>query len=86
MQKVKLPLTLDPVRTAQKRLDYQGIYTPDQVERVAESVVSVDSDVECSMSFAIDNQRLAVLNGDAKVTVRSSVSVAEPVYSSCLHN
>ncbi|MGQ7123166.1 23S rRNA accumulation protein YceD, partial [Escherichia sp. HC-CC4] len=31
MQKVKLPLTLDPVRTAQKRLDYQGIYTPDQV-------------------------------------------------------
>ena len=33
MQKVKLPLTLDPVRTAQKRLDYQGIYTPDQVER-----------------------------------------------------
>ncbi|MCU7720086.1 hypothetical protein OEA27_35570, partial [Escherichia coli] len=27
MQKVKLPLTLDPVRTAQKRLDYQGIYT-----------------------------------------------------------
>ena len=58
MQKVKLPLTLDPVRTAQKRLDYQGIYTPDQVERV-----------ECSMSFAIDNQRLAVLNGDAKVTV-----------------
>lgn len=43
MQKVKLPLTLDPVRTAQKRLDYQGIYTPDQVERVAESVVSVES-------------------------------------------
>ncbi|MBJ3815493.1 23S rRNA accumulation protein YceD [Shimwellia pseudoproteus] len=69
MQKVKLPLTLDPVRTAQKRLDYQGIYTQAQVERVAESVVSVDSDVECSMNFAIDNQRLAVINGDAKVAV-----------------
>ena len=69
MQKVKLPLTLDPVRTAQKRLDYEGIYARDQVERVTDSVVSVDSDVECSMSFAIDNQRLAVLNGDAKVTV-----------------
>jgi uncharacterized metal-binding protein YceD (DUF177 family) len=69
MQKVKLPLTLDPVRTAQKRLDYEGIYARDQVERVADSVVSVDSDVECSMSFAIDNQRLAVITGDAKVTV-----------------
>ena len=69
MQKVKLPLTLDPVRTAQKRLDYEGIYTSDQAERIAESVVSVDSDVECSTSLAIDNQRLAVLTGDAKVTV-----------------
>lgn len=76
MQKVKLPLTLDPVRTAQKRLDYEGIYTPDQAERIAESVVSVDTDVECSMSFDIDNQRLAVLTGDAKVTVTLECSVA----------
>ena len=87
MQKVKLPLTLDPVRTAQKRLDYQGIYTPDQVERVAESVVSVDSDVECSMSFAIDNQRLAVLSrrceGDGNARVSA---LREAVYSSGLHN
>ncbi len=72
MQKVKLPLTLDPVRTAQKRLDYHGVYTPVQVERVAESVVSVDSDVECDMRFAIDEQRLAVLTGDAKVSVTLS--------------
>ncbi|MFG1172977.1 23S rRNA accumulation protein YceD [Erwiniaceae bacterium CAU 1747] len=69
MQKVKLPLTLDVVRTAQKRLDYQGVYTPEQVERIADSVVSVDSDVECVMSFAIDNQRLAVLKGTAEVSV-----------------
>ncbi|QKJ86770.1 23S rRNA accumulation protein YceD [Paramixta manurensis] len=72
MQKVKLPLTLDPVRSAQKRLDYQGIYTPEQVERVAESVVSVDSDVECTLSFAVDNQRLAVLEGTADVAVTLS--------------
>lgn len=69
MHKVKLPLTLDPVRTAQKRLDYQGIYTAEQVERVADSVVSVDSDVECAMSFAVDSQRLAVLKGTAEVQV-----------------
>ncbi|MXP49516.1 hypothetical protein FD733_09165 [Pantoea sp. Eser] len=56
MRKVKLPLTLDPVRTAQKRLDYQGVYTSAQVERVAESVVIVDSDVDCAMSFAVDSQ------------------------------
>ena len=85
MQKVKLPLTLDPVRTAQKRLDYQGVYTPDQVERVAESVVSVDSDVECSMRFAIDNQRLAVLTGDAKVTVTLSCQRCGNPFSHQVH-
>ncbi len=69
MQKVKLPLTLDPVRAAQKYLDYQSVYTPELVERVADSVVSVDSDVECIMSFAVDSQRLAVLQGTADVQV-----------------
>ncbi|MBP2844338.1 23S rRNA accumulation protein YceD [Dickeya oryzae] len=69
MQKVKLPLTLDAVRTAQKRLDYVGVYTAEQVMRVAESVVSVDSDVNATLSFNIDSQRLAVIDGQADVTV-----------------
>ena len=69
MQKVKLPLTLDAVRTAQKRLDYVGFYSSEQVTRVAESVVSVDSDVAVSLSFNIDNQRLAVITGHADVAV-----------------
>ncbi|SPW28921.1 Uncharacterized ACR, COG1399 [Edwardsiella tarda] len=69
MQKVKLPLTLDPVRAAQKRLDYVGVYASEQITRLAESVVSVDSDVCAEMSFSIDNQRLAVIRGYADVTV-----------------
>ncbi|TCV98245.1 23S rRNA accumulation protein YceD [Biostraticola tofi] len=69
MQKVKLPLTIDAVRTAQKRLDYSGVYTPELVTRVAESVVSVESDVQASLSFEIDNQRLAVIRGSADVAV-----------------
>lgn len=69
MQKVKLPLTIDAVRTAQKRLDYVGVYAPEQVKRITDSVVSVDSDVQASLSFNIDNQRLAVIDGSAEVTV-----------------
>lgn len=61
MQKVKLPLTIDAKRAAQKKLDYVGSYTPEQVARVAESVVSVDSDVDSELSFDIDNQRLTVV-------------------------
>ncbi|KMV73526.1 23S rRNA accumulation protein YceD [Rosenbergiella epipactidis] len=69
MQIVKLPLTLDLQRTAQKRLDYQGVYVADALQRLADSVVSVDTDVSCTMSFGIDSQRLAVLEGTADVTV-----------------
>lgn len=63
MQKLKLPLTIDAKRTAQKKLDYIGSYTPAQVERVAESVVSVDSTVDSELSFYIDNQHLTVIRG-----------------------
>ncbi|NMC22368.1 MAG: 23S rRNA accumulation protein YceD, partial [Serratia sp.] len=52
-----------------KRLDYSGIYSPGQVTRLAASVVSVDSDVQTSLSFDIDNLRLAVINGQSDVTV-----------------
>ncbi|MCW2254280.1 uncharacterized protein M2263_000371 [Providencia alcalifaciens] len=69
MQKVKLPLTIDAQRAAQKNLDYVGSYTPEQVTRIAESVVSVDSDVECELAFEIDKQRLTVVKGHAQVDV-----------------
>ena len=85
MQKVKLPLTLDPVRTAQKRLDYEGIYTSDLLERVTDFVVSVDSDVECTMSFAIDNQRLAVLQGTADVQVTLSCQRCNQSFPHAVH-
>ncbi|NJD00197.1 23S rRNA accumulation protein YceD [Candidatus Erwinia dacicola] len=85
MQKVKLPLTLDAVRTAQKRLDYQGVYTPEQVERIADSVVSLDSDVECAMSFAIDEQRLAVLKGTADVSVTLCCQRCNQTFSHHVH-
>ena len=37
MQKVKLPLTVDPVKDAQQRIDYDGYYTASQLVRLAES-------------------------------------------------
>ncbi|MDI6955681.1 23S rRNA accumulation protein YceD [Pantoea sp. Pa-EAmG] len=85
MQKVKLPLTIDLARAAQKRLDYQGVYAPELVARLAETVVSVDSDVECTMSFAIDNQRLAVLEGTAETQVTLSCQRCNQSFSHHVH-
>lgn len=67
MQKVKLPLTVDPVKDAQRRLDYAGYYSPNQLPRLAESVGQVLSNAEVTLSFFIDPQKLVVIKGHAVV-------------------
>lgn len=61
MQKVKLPLTVDPVKDAQRRLDYVGYYTPSQLERLQASVSRVLNEAQVKLSFSIDPQRLVVI-------------------------
>ncbi|OOF54682.1 hypothetical protein BKK56_08760 [Rodentibacter genomosp. 2] len=69
MQKVKLPLTIDPVKDAQQRIDYEGYYSINQLVRLTESVVNVLSDAQVTLSFYIDPQKLAVMKGKAQVEV-----------------
>lgn len=69
MQKVKLPLTIDPVKDAQQRIDYDGYYAINQLTRLAESVVNVLSDAQVTLSFYIDPQKLVVMKGKAQVEV-----------------
>ncbi|MCW9710384.1 23S rRNA accumulation protein YceD [Avibacterium sp. 21-586] len=69
MQKVKLPLTTDPVKDAQRRLDYDGYYAINQLGRLAESVNKVLSDAQVTLSFFIDPQKLVVMKGKAQVEV-----------------
>ncbi|TCJ94779.1 uncharacterized protein EV694_2013 [Volucribacter psittacicida] len=69
MQKVKLPLTVDPVKDAQRRLDYVGYYAQDQLVRLTESVSQVLSNVQVTLSFFIDPQKLVVMEGKANVDV-----------------
>ena len=67
----RLPLTIDPVKTAQKRLDYVGIYPRNVAVRLIESVASVDSDIKAEISFAIDSQKLCGIHikADAEVSL-----------------
>lgn len=69
MQKVKLPLKVDPVRSAQKRLDYDGIIVAGKLERLSEATVGVNSDAEVKLSFDVDAQGLKIVQGTAKVAV-----------------
>ncbi|AIZ80253.1 23S rRNA accumulation protein YceD [Actinobacillus equuli subsp. equuli] len=69
MQKVKLPLTIDPYKDAQRRMDYEGYISSSLLSRLGESVSNVLSDAQVTLSLYIDPQRLTVIKGMAKVEV-----------------
>ncbi len=69
MQKVKLPIKIDPVRCTAKRLDYQGIVEAKCMPRLAESSNGIVGDIEAELSFFTDAQGLIVLQGTAEVTL-----------------
>ncbi|WP_085163879.1 23S rRNA accumulation protein YceD [Gilliamella bombi] len=64
----KLPFTIDPIKSAQKRLDYIGYYPLQAVNRVD----NPKSDIECSLSFYYDEQKLCIINIDAKLTLEQT--------------
>ena len=70
MQKVKLPIKIDPVRCAVKRLDYVGVVERAQLVRLADSVIDIQDDVEAELSFGTDAQGLTVMQGNAHTLVK----------------
>ena len=48
MQKVKIPRTVDPARTAQKRLDLDGIIQTSLFKRLSEATEGVKRDAQVS--------------------------------------
>ncbi|MDH2924946.1 uncharacterized protein EV693_102173 [Nicoletella semolina] len=69
MQKVKLPLTIDPYKDAQRRMDYAGCISASQLSRLGEFVGNVLSDAQVTLSLYIDPQKLTVIKGTAMVEV-----------------
>jgi uncharacterized protein len=69
MQKVKLPLQIDPVKSAVKRSDYVGVIAARNMERLQQLVVSSDDDVSVDVQFIKDEQGLTVFHGKLDVTV-----------------
>lgn len=69
MQKVKLPVEVEPFRAAKRRLDYQGILPKEQMPRLTEATLAVESDAEAWIRFDVDPQGLTVITGTAKTEV-----------------
>ncbi|WP_333607679.1 23S rRNA accumulation protein YceD [Arsukibacterium sp.] len=72
MQKLKIPVTLDPVKAAQKRSSYDGIVPLSSLTRLTESLLDQQADVAVKVQCATDQQGLAVLQGTASCQVSVS--------------
>lgn len=72
MQKVKIPVTLDPVRAAQKRSTYDGVISLAGMSRLCEKLLDTSGDVTVSIDCDIDEQKLVVIKGNAQCTVQVS--------------
>ena len=83
MQKVKLPLTVDLSKCAQKRLDYDGVITIKQLKRLVEVTEGVNDDVEVKLSFDVDPQGLKILQAKAKANVNLVCQRCWGVFSHC---
>jgi uncharacterized protein len=69
MQKLKIPITIDPTRTAQKRLSFEGIIPMNTLTRFTESLLGKEGDVTAVIDCGTDEQGLVFISGEAHCTV-----------------
>lgn len=69
MQKVKMPVTIDPVKAAQKRSDYEGVMPLVNLTRLTESLLNPQGDVAVRVECGTDQQGLTVIQGKASCEV-----------------
>ncbi len=69
MEKVKLPIKVDPARCAQSRLEYQGVFGAVLMPRLQDSTQGIHGDIDVSLRFGTDAQGLRVMSGHARTQV-----------------
>ncbi|WNO61167.1 23S rRNA accumulation protein YceD [Rheinheimera sp. MMS21-TC3] len=72
MQKVKMPVTLNLVKAAQKRSEYEGYYASETLTRLNESLLTSQEHVAVRIECGTDQQGLTVLQGSASCEVSVS--------------
>ena len=64
MANVKLPKKIDPIKSAQKRSSYDGIYFAHEMKRFTSAVASAQDEVPVKVEFLKDAQGLTLFKGE----------------------
>lgn len=71
MSKAPFPNKVDPRRAAEQGLSYQHCLLPlKRLKRLATYLVDTDGDINVSLNFGVDEQRLPYLAGTADIDVK----------------
>lgn len=69
MKNLKLPITIDPYRSAQRRLECEGYFEVSRMNRLLAATKSCDEQVSVSVKFGVDELGLVVMSGKGSATV-----------------
>lgn len=69
MQNLKLPITIDPYKSAQRRLVCEGFFELSGLERLHAVTVGQGEQVNVKVTFDVDEQGLIVISGTGEASV-----------------
>ncbi|WP_286261405.1 23S rRNA accumulation protein YceD [Thalassotalea atypica] len=69
MKNLKLPITIDPFKSAQRRLECEGVFKLTEMNRLLAVCETHGEQVKVSVQFDVDELGLVVLTGKASASV-----------------
>ena len=69
MKNLKLPITIDPSRSAQRKLVCDGYFEVSGMNRLLAVCEARSEQVQVNVNFSVDEQGLVVISGKASATV-----------------
>ncbi|NVK24585.1 MAG: 23S rRNA accumulation protein YceD [Gammaproteobacteria bacterium] len=69
MQKVKIPISIEPAKAALKRMTYDGIIVKGGLTRLAEVANVLDDHITAAIECGVDQQGLVVVKGKASANL-----------------
>jgi uncharacterized protein len=69
MQNLKLPITIDPYKSAQRRLECQGVFELSEMNRLLAACESCSGQTKVDVKFDVDELGLVVISGKGSASV-----------------
>ena len=69
MKNLKLPISIDPYRSAQRRLECEGYFEVSRMNRLLAATNVCSEQVDVSVDFSVDELGLVVMSGKSTTTV-----------------